>query len=350
MGGDAAPQMVLAGANIARVRFPALKFLIFGDEAAIAPRLASLPGLAEAVTVRHTSAVVTADAKPSLALRRRDTSMRLAIDAVKAGEAAGAVSAGNTGALMGLAMLVLGTITGIRRPAIVSYFPTRRGGEAAMLDLGANATCDAETLLQFALMGEVFVRTLLNIPHPTVGLLNIGSEAAKGPEVLRQAAAQIKVSALGARFHGFVEGDDIAAGTVDVVVTDGFTGNVALKTAEGTAKMMTGFLDDAFKSSPLAMLGYLLARRSLAKLKLRTDPRRYNGAMLIGLNGIVVKSHGGTDALGFASAIGAAHDLARHRFNDRIAAEVAALAGPSGPQAPHLPQAHKAASGGAPGR
>jgi phosphate acyltransferase len=344
MGGDAAPLMVLAGAKLARERFPSLKFLVFGDRAAIEPILRSMPGLAEAVTLRHTSEVVAAETKPSLALRRRDTSMRQAIEAVRAGEAAGCVSAGNTGALMGLAMLVLGTITGIRRPAIVSYFPTRRGGEAAMLDLGANSQCDAETLQQFALMGDVFVRTLLNIPHPTIGLLNIGSEAAKGPEVLRQAAARIKDSALGDRFHGFVEGDDIGAGTVDVVVTDGFTGNVALKTAEGTAKLMSGFLEEAFKSSPLARLGYLLARRSLAKLKLRTDPRRYNGAMLIGLNGIVVKSHGGTDALGFASAIGVAHDLVRHRFNERIASEVASLSGPTRPDAP------VAASGGASGR
>jgi phosphate acyltransferase len=334
MGGDAAPKMVLAGANLARQRHPGLKFLLFGDEAQIAPQLKLMPGLAEAASLRHTTQVVTSDAKPSMALRRRDTSMRLTIDAVHSGEAAGAVSAGNTGALMGLGVLVLGTIPGIRRPAIVSYFPTRKGGEAAMLDLGANASCDAETLQQFALMGDVFVRTLLNVPRPSIGLLNIGSEAAKGPEVLRQAAARIKDSALGERFHGFVEGDDIAAGTVDVVVTDGFTGNVALKTAEGTAKLVAGFLEEAFKSSPLAMLGYFLARRSLAKLKLRTDPRRYNGAMLIGLNGIVVKSHGGTDALGFASAIAVAHDLVRHGLNARIASEVAALTSPTQPDAP----------------
>lgn len=344
MGGDAAPEMVLAGARIARERVPTLKFLVFGDQAVVGPKLEAMPDLAEAVTLRHTSEVVSAEAKPSLALRRRDTSMRQAIEAVRTGEASGAVSAGNTGALMGIAMLVLGTITGIRRPAIVSYFPTRRGGEAAMLDLGANASCDAETLQQFALMGDVFVRSLLNITHPTIGLLNIGSEAAKGPEVLRQAAARIKDSPLGARFHGFVEGDDIAAGTVDVIVTDGFTGNVALKTAEGTAKLMAGFLEDAFRSSPLAKLGYLLARGALAKLKLRADPRRYNGAMLIGLNGIVVKSHGGTDALGFASAISVAHDLVRHRFRERIASEVAALASPAQPDAPVV------ASGGASAR
>jgi glycerol-3-phosphate acyltransferase PlsX len=258
--------------------------------------------------------------------------MRLAIDAVKEGHAAGVVSAGNTGALMAMAKIALRMLPGIDRPAIASFFPTSKG-ESVMLDLGANVECDANNLVQFALMGEVFARTVLGLTNPSVGLLNVGSEEMKGHEELRAAAAILRETHLPIRFEGFVEGDDVPAGTVDVVVTDGFTGNVALKIAEGTAKLYSGFLKGAFASSFLAKIGYVFAKSALAKVRLRTDPRRYNGAMFVGVNGIVVKSHGGTDALGFANAIGVAVDMATHGFNDKIKAELARLGVTSEPVA-----------------
>jgi len=325
MGGDHAPQSVLAGANMARQRYPELHFHIFGDEAVLKPRVDRLRGLAQVTTLHHTDEVVAADSKPSQVVRSKaKTSMRQAIDLVKAGEAAGVVSAGNTGALMGLAMFMLGTMKGVDRPAIASYFPTVKG-ETVLLDLGANVTCDARNLFQFAVMGEMFARTVLGVQEPTIGLLNIGSEAVKGHETLKDAAALLRETTLPLHFHGFVEGDDIPAGTVDVVVTDGFTGNVAVKIAEGTASLVTGFIRGAFQSSLSAMIGYVFAKRALQKIRVRTDPRRYNGAVLAGLNGIVVKSHGGADALGFATAVGVSYDLVRYGFMDKIAAELAEL-------------------------
>lgn len=326
MGGDHAPDIVLRGANIARERFPQADFLLFGQESRIQPLLERLPKLAKVSTVHHTDDVVSPDAKPSVALRAgRNSSMRLAIDAVAEGKAAAAVSAGNTGALMAMAKLSLRTLPGIDRPAIASLFPTLKG-ECVMLDLGANTTCDAENLVQFAAMGDVFARTVLGLVRPTIGLLNIGSEDMKGRDEIRAAAGLIRQTMLASQFHGFVEGDDIGAGTVDVVVTDGFTGNVALKTAEGMAKLLTHYLRESFRHSILARLGYLLVRPAFAKFRGRVDPRRYNGAIFLGLNGIAVKSHGGTDALGFANAIGVAVDMSVHGFIDKIRAELAALA------------------------
>src|SRR4051812_7495338 len=228
MGGDQAPRSVLKGADKALKRFPNAHFLLYGVEDRLKPLLAKLPRLARASTLRHTADIVTGDAKPSVALRSgRQSSMRLALDAVQSGEAAGIVSAGNTGALMAIAKFVLRTLPGIDRPAIASFFPTLRG-ESVMLDLGANLSCDAENLVQFAVMGNVFARTVLGTLKPTVGLLNVGSEEVKGHEAVREAAAILKATPLPGSFHGFVEGDDIARGTVDVIVTDGFTGNVAL--------------------------------------------------------------------------------------------------------------------------
>lgn len=283
------------------------------------------PALAGAYTIRHAPDAVSADAKPGQVLRTgRQSSMWLAADAVAKGEAAGVVSAGNTGALMAVSKFVLRTLPGIDRPAIAGFFPTERG-ESVMLDLGANVDCNANNLIEFAVMGEVFARALLNIEKPTVGLLNVGSEEMKGNDAVRQAAAVLKDGGLPIRFYGFVEGTDIGLGTVDVIVTDGFTGNIALKTAEGMAKLYSRFLKDAFKSSWLAKLGYLLAKPALHKVKMRTDPRRYNGAMFLGLNGIAVKSHGGTDAIGFANAIGVAVDLVTHGFNERIKQEFETL-------------------------
>jgi glycerol-3-phosphate acyltransferase PlsX len=298
------------------------RFLMFGNEALLAPLLENEPDLAAVTTLRHTEDVIASDDKPSVALRAgRNSSMRLAINAVADGEADSVVSAGNTGALMAIAKFVLKMLPGIDRPAIASFYPTQRG-ESCMLDLGANVQCDAKNLVQFAVMGEVFARTVLGNKEPTIGLLNIGVEESKGHEEIREAAALLREADLPGEFVGFVEGDDIAAGTVDVVVTDGFTGNVALKTAEGMIRLYAGFMKDAFNSSFMAKLGYLLVRREIENLRRRTDPRRYNGAMLLGLNGIVVKSHGGTDDFGFASAIEVAADMVSHKFLDKITADL----------------------------
>jgi phosphate acyltransferase len=325
MGGDRAPVMVLRGAAMALQRAPQTRFLLFGDQNAIRPRLAKLPRLGEALTLCHTTDLVLDDAKPSMALRTgRQSSMRLAIDAVAEGRADGVVSAGNTGALMAMAKVVLKTAPGIERPAIASLFPTRRG-ESVMLDLGANVACDSENLVQFALMGDVFARTVMGLIEPTVGLLNVGSEDLKGNDAVRGAAARLRGALSPIHFHGFIEGDDIAAGTVDVVVTDGFTGNVAVKTAEGTAKLYSEALRAAFRHSLPARLGYLFARGALRKLGQRLDPRRYNGAVFLGLKGIAVKSHGSTDAFGFANAIGVAIDMKTNGFLDKMRAELARL-------------------------
>ena len=337
MGGDNAPKIVVNGANIARQRHPEVDYLIYGREAEIMPLLAGRKKLHEASRLVHTETVVRSDDKLAAAIRGgRDSSMRRAIDAVRDGEAAAAVSAGNTGALMGMAKLALKTMPGISRPAIASYFPTMRG-ETVMLDLGANVHCDARNLVDFAVMGSACARTLLGVPEPSYGLLNVGSEDIKGHEQLHEASRILRNAPLPGRFEGFVEGDDITKGTVDVVVTDGFTGNIALKTAEGTAKLVNEYIRRTFRSSLLAGLGYLLARPALGKLRRRIDPRRYNGAMLVGLNGIVVKSHGGTDALGFANAISVAIDMVQQGFLQQIGAEAQRVSGsPCEPRAAAL--------------
>src|SRR3954454_2133813 len=286
MGGDRAPAMVLRGAEIALERHPGARFLLFGNEAQIAPLLAKLPRLAAAASVHHTDEAVLGDAKPSIALRAgRRSSMRLAIDAVADGRADCVVSAGNTGALMAMAKIVLKTLPGIDRPAIAGLFPTTRG-ESVMLDLGANIECDAENLVQFAVMGNAFARIVLGLPQPVVGLLNVGSEDMKGSAAIRGAHSRLREGVTPIRFHGFVEGDDIAAGTVDIFVTDGFTGNVALKAIEGVAKLFAESVRASFRHSMPARIGYVFARSSLKKLGTRLDPRRYNGAMFLGLTGI----------------------------------------------------------------
>jgi glycerol-3-phosphate acyltransferase PlsX len=229
---------------------------------------------------------------------------------------------------MALAKTTLKMLPGIDRPAMAAIFPTQRG-ESVMLDLGANLECDARNLMQFGVMGAAFARTVLGVMRPKVGILNVGTEEPKGNNAVREAAAGLRTGDLPLDFYGFVEGDDIGAGTVDVIVSDGFTGNIALKTAEGSVKLYTEFLRHAFRSSLASRLGYVLARRALMKLRARVDPRRYNGAMFVGLNGIVVKSHGGTDAFGFANAIGVTHDMAVGGFNDLITKEIASFAAPS---------------------
>ncbi len=325
MGGDRAPDIVIRGASIAVQRHPEAHFLLFGVESRIAPALAKLPRLAERVTIHHTDEMVSGEARPSMALRTgRRSSMRLAIDAVASGDADCVVSAGNTGALMAMAKNALRMLPGIDRPAMASFFPTQRG-ESVLLDLGANVECDADNLVQFALMGEVFARTVLGLLHPTVALLNVGSEEMKGNDAVRGAAMRLRAPGMPVHFKGFVEGDGIAAGVVDVIVTDGFTGNVAVKTAEGTARLFTEFLRASFQHSLAARFGYLFAYRALRKLRGRLDPRRYNGAVFLGLDGICVKSHGGADALGFANAIGVAVDMKVNGFLEKIRQDLAQL-------------------------
>jgi len=325
MGGDHAPDIVVRGAHLALKRFPHVRFLLVGHEDRIKPLLARYRRLSERTTIIHTDEAISGETKPSVALRTgRRSSMRLAIDAVADGRAHCIVSAGNTGALMAMAKIVLRTLPGIDRPAIASYFPTRRG-ESVMLDLGANVECDADNLVQFALMGDLFARTVLGLIQPVVGLLNVGSEDLKGHDAVREAATRLRSTLSTISFYGFVEGDDITAGTVDVIVTDGFTGNVALKTAEGTAKLCIDFFRSAFRYSILGRIGYLFARGALGRLRERLDPRRYNGAVFLGLQGIAVKSHGGADALGFANAIAVAVDMKANGFLDKIRDELQRL-------------------------
>jgi len=325
MGGDNAPRMVVMGANIARQRYPEAHFMMFGREHEVRPLLDKMSKLDQVTTLVHADDVVRADDKPSAALRTgRKSSMRLAIEALRDSKADAVVSAGNTGALMAMAKVVLKTLPGIDRPAIASHFPTLKG-ETLMLDLGANLQCDAKNLVDFAVMGTACARTILGVLEPTYGLLNVGAEEIKGHESLQEASAILRNSKLPGSFVGFVEGDDITKGTVDVVITDGFTGNIALKTAEGTAKLVNEYVRRTFKSSLFAGLGYLLARPALNKLRQRIDPRRYNGAIFLGLNGIVVKSHGGTDAMGFANAIGVAVDMVKHDFIEQIRQEASAF-------------------------
>lgn len=325
MGGDNAPGMVVDGVGIAIDRLPQVDFLLFGDEKRLKPLLDKKARVRKVCEIRHTEDVVSNDEKAGAALRSgRNSSMRLAINAVGDGEAAGIVSAGNTGALMAMAKFVLKTLPGIDRPAIATYFPTLRG-ESLMLDLGANVVCDAENLVQFAVMGEVFARNVLGLEQPSVGILNVGSESLKGHESVQLAFNALQNIDLPIKFHGFVEGDDIAKGTVDVIVTDGFTGNIALKTAEGTAQMFGSFLKDSLMSSTLSKLGAMLAKPSLQQFKMKVDPRRYNGAMFLGLNGICVKSHGGTDSLGFANALEVAVELITDGLNDVIKEDLAHL-------------------------
>ncbi|WP_198375696.1 phosphate acyltransferase PlsX [Neoroseomonas rubea] len=336
MGGDAAPEVVLDGLELAAERHPDARFLLVGDEALVAGGLARRKRAARACSLRHAPDRISGDMKPTAALRVRGSSMRVAIDAVAAGEAAGVVSAGNTGALMALAKIVIKTMPEIDRPALAAIGPSARG-DVVLLDLGANVQCDARNLVEFAVMGDAFARAVLGLTNPTIGLLNVGSEELKGDDRVRHAAETLRDSHIGQNFRGFVEGHDITAGTTDVIVTDGFTGNVALKTGEGALKLMRDLLRQVFTSSVPARLGYLLARPALDRLREWMDPRRYNGAILIGLNGVVVKSHGGTDALGFAHAVDVAMDMVTHGFNERIREGLTRLS-TSGPRVPAEPR------------
>jgi len=327
MGGDFGPKvMIPAAANVLN-KLQSAKFLIFGDEKQIMPVLDKYPTLKQHSEVHHTEITIKSNDKPSVALRNgKGSSMRLAIEAVKSGVAHGVVSAGNTGALMAMSKLLLKCLPGITRPALASVMPSERG-TTVMLDLGANLVCDAEVLTQFAVLGSVYARVVRGISAPTVGLLNVGTEEMKGHEEIRSAAAILSSIKFPGKYHGFIEGTDITKGTVDVVVTDGFTGNVALKTAEGVGKLSKHFLTDAFKSSPLAIMGYLLARGAINRMKDKVDPRKYNGGMFLGLSGICVKSHGGSDIMATENAIMMAGDLIRNGFNQRVAEEIESVMG-----------------------
>ncbi len=320
MGGDHGPKTVIPGAAVALARHPDTEFLLYGDEAVIRPLLAEHAELARTAKIIHTDVAVKMDDKPSQALRagRYRSSMWLAIEAVKKGEADVAVSAGNTGALMAMAKLCLRMMPGIDRPAIAGIWPTLRG-ESVVLDLGASIGADATHLIDMALMGAAMARIVFDIETPSVGLLNVGVEEIKGVEYVKEAGKRLREgNPPGMRYHGFVEGDDLGKGTTDVVVTEGFAGNIALKTAEGTAKQLAQYLRDAMSRTLASKIGYLLARGAFAVLKEKMDPRRANGGVFLGLNGIVVKSHGGTDGLGFASAIDIGYDMVRYDLTDKI--------------------------------
>jgi phosphate acyltransferase len=318
MGGDHGAAVVVPGAELSLARRPDIEFLLFGDRAAIEPLVT--PTLKPFVRIVHTDVAIKMDDKPSQALRkgRWKSSMWLAIDAVKKGAADVAVSAGNTGALMAMAKFELKTMAGIERPAIAAIWPTLKG-ESIVLDLGASIGADAEHLVNLAAMGSAMAQVLFGLERPTVGLLNIGVEEAKGLEAVREAGQALRAGQWPQfDYSGFVEGDDIGKGTVDVVVTEGFAGNIALKAAEGTARQLTQVLRQELSRSLVRKLGYLLARGAFRALGDKMDPRKSNGGVFLGLNGIVIKSHGGIDAEGFAYAIDRGCDLVRHDLLAKI--------------------------------
>ena len=327
MGGDHGPSVVVSGVSIAIGLLPnvPVRFLLHGDEALIAAELKRHP-LAKAVCdIRHTDKVVAMDEKPAQALRRgKGTSLWNAIEAVKTGEAQAAVSAGNTGALMAMSKLILRMAAEMDRPAIVANWPTMQG-VSTVLDAGANIQCDAAQLVEFAIMGEAYHRAMHGVARPTVGLLNVGSEDQKGHEEVREAHRLLRESNLDIDYRGFVEGNDLAKGTVDVVVTDGFTGNVALKTAEGMARFFASEMRGALTSSFLSKIGAVIASGALKKMRAKLDPSSVNGGPLLGLNGVVVKSHGGADDRGFANAIKVAANLARSHYAEEFKASMSQL-------------------------
>lgn len=324
MGGDHAPAVEVEGLARAIIRHPGVRFILHGDEARLAPLLDAQPALKSVCTVRHAPDRVAMEDKPSAVARRgQDTSMWRALQSVKAGEAAVAVSSGNTGALMAMAKLQLRTMDGISRPAIAAIWPTING-ESIVLDVGANLDCSPRELVDFALMGEAFARAVLGLRRPRVGLLNVGSEDLKGTEAVRAADGVLRGADLPLDYHGFVEGNDIGAGRTDVVITDGFTGNIALKTAEGTARQIGSYLRSALSRSFFARVGALFAMGALKTLRAKMSPP--GGGVFLGLNGVVVKSHGGADGIGFASALDLAIDMGRSNFAAEIAAGTSALA------------------------
>jgi phosphate acyltransferase len=333
MGGDHGASVVVPGAELTLTRRPGVEFLLFGDRAVVEPLLDARPRLKAASQLVHTDVSVKMHDKPSQALRkgRWKSSMWLAIDAVRKGDADAVVSAGNTGALMAMAKFNLRTVARIERPAIAALWPTLRG-ESIVLDLGASIGADAAHLVDLAAMGGAMARVLFGLDRPTVGLLNIGVEEAKGLEEVREAGRILREGHWPQiEYAGFVEGDDIGKGTVDVVVTEGFAGNIALKAAEGTARQLGQILKREMNRTLATRLGYLLARSAFRALSDKMDPRKSNGGVFLGLNGIVIKSHGGTDAEGFAYAVDLGYDMVRH---DLLAKIGQALAGHDSESAP----------------
>ena len=325
MGGDYGPSVVLPGANISLTRHPDIEFRLYGDRAVMEPIFEGLPRLKANAKLVHTDVSIRMDDKPSQALRhgRWKSSMWLAIDAVKKGEADASISAGNTGALMAMARFNLKTIKGIERPAIAALWPTLKG-ESVVLDVGASIGADEEHLINLAAMGSAMARVLFDIERPTVGLLNVGVEEIKGLEAVREAGQRLREGNFPYfDYIGFVEGDDIGKGAADVVVTEGFAGNIALKTAEGTARQFAQYLKDAMARTLAARLGYLLARHAFRTLREKMDPRKANGGVFLGLNGIVIKSHGGTDAEGFAAAVDMGYDMFRYGLLGKIGESMA---------------------------
>src|SRR5438067_3504106 len=320
MGGDVGASVVIPGAAISLTRHPDSEFLLFGDRALIDSELAKHPALKAASRVIHTDVAVSSHDKPSQALRRgrKTSSMWLAIDSVKKGEADVAVSAGNTGALMAMARFCLRTLPGIDRPAIAAVWPTVRG-DSIVLDLGATIGGDARHLVALAIMGAAMARVLLNIERPTVGLLNIGTEEIKGHEEIREAGEILRaMNSPQLDYIGFVEGDGISKGLADVIVTEGFSGNIALKATEGAARQIAGLLREEMRRSWMTKLGYLFARRAFQTLRDKMDPNKANGGVFLGLNGVVVKSHGGTNAEGFAYAIDVGYEMAKFDLLNKI--------------------------------
>lgn len=327
MGGDAAPDIVVEGVALAARANGGVRYLLHGD----ADRLNQLLDQHEAAKavceVVPAEKTIGMDVKASQALRQgRGSSLWNAVAAVENGQANAVVSAGNTGAYMAIAMFRLRTMEGVHRPALATRWPTMKGGYTVMLDVGANVEADAEQLVEFAIMGEAFQRAVSGEERPTVALLNVGAEDQKGHEEIRAAARLIREARLDLEFRGFVEGDDISKGTVDVVVTDGFTGNIALKTGEGTARLVAQLLRESLSSGVMATVGAAIAYPALRKLKTRMDPGTFNGALFLGLNGLVVKSHGGANASGFAAAIGVAEKMARSHYREEIARNLSRLA------------------------
>lgn len=326
MGGDHAPQAIILGALHALPHLNGCRFLFFGDAEKIKPYLAAHPSLQAISDIRHTTAVVGNDDKPTSVLRTgQNTSMWQAIESVAKGETDCIVSSGNTGALMVLARKHLKMLPGIDRPAIAAPLPTLKG-QTVVLDLGANVDCTPEHLEQFALMGAVYAKAVLGVSDPTIGLINVGSEDQKGSELVKKTAALLRASSLPGKFVGFIEGNDIGRGVVDVAVTDGFTGNVLLKTAEGTAQFIGTTLKELVNESWISKLSMLFALPVLKRLRQRIDPRNYNGAMFVGLGGVCVKSHGSMDEKGFANAISIAANLVKNRFNEQVAKDLHGLA------------------------
>ena len=325
MGGDEGVPVMIAGAALARHRHDSFKFLLVGDEAQIKSALDKHPNLRAASEILHSDIVVTADDKVSAALRKAKTSsMGMAINAVKTGEASAAVSAGNTGALMATAKLALRTMPGIDRPALSALLPTLEDTDVVMLDLGANTECEAKNLVQFAVMGAAYSRIIFGFDRPRVRLLNIGTEEMKGTEQLRDAAQHLRdATGLHMDFQGFVEADKINRGDCDVVVCDGFTGNIALKSIEGTARFVTDLLRRAFTSSIRSKFGFLVSRPATELLRHHLDPNNHNGAVFMGLNGVVVKSHGSANVKGVANAVEVAARLVEEDITARITQDLA---------------------------